>query len=472
MAAAAPLRLAGQGLTVATTAFDNPDPRGDTPPVSLHPAFPAAVALWFAALLGVGTMLLPVILLERAVEATRLAAVLPAAEPPLGFTARALIAVGAALLGAVLGVAIARRVARSHAPAGAARPSPAVRKPINAHDELGDEGLGSVAPPRRVRAVAQDRLLSDVLPHAPPPVEDAFAHSVASEPEDTLELSDLIADEVPELEQDDAPEPVPTFAEDLPMSDEPLAPFPTRAELERRRDDRRARPGKGPGGLERRLFLRRVEDEPLPFVAPSLARRTPDNENTVAEAPAVAHDIIEPAASAPEPPATPADLDAAPLKELGLVQLVQRLEASLDKRRAQVAATPAAPEVPPAAPAEFDAAPAEEAAQAMAEYFGKPLPQWSAEDEALAASFSLRPAAPTEEPDEGEPEPEGDYGSLLGLRSEAGAPDPARALPPQEPPRPFDRPAGEAAFARPTPGDADEALRRALATLQRMSGGN
>ncbi len=34
-------------------------------PISSHPAFPAIVALWFAALLGLGTLILPVGLLER-----------------------------------------------------------------------------------------------------------------------------------------------------------------------------------------------------------------------------------------------------------------------------------------------------------------------------------------------------------------------------------------------------------------------
>ena len=53
-------------------------------PVSLHPAFPAIVALWFAALLGIGSLVLPAALLDRVVSATSLASLLPAASPPLG----------------------------------------------------------------------------------------------------------------------------------------------------------------------------------------------------------------------------------------------------------------------------------------------------------------------------------------------------------------------------------------------------
>ena len=33
-------------------------------PISTHPAFPAIVALWFAALLGLGSLVLPAVLLE------------------------------------------------------------------------------------------------------------------------------------------------------------------------------------------------------------------------------------------------------------------------------------------------------------------------------------------------------------------------------------------------------------------------
>jgi len=85
-------------------------------PVSLHPAFPGIVALWFAALLGIGSLVLPSVLLDRVVSATGLASLLPAAAPPLGMTTRAIIAILGALAGAALGVAVARRVAAAHAP--------------------------------------------------------------------------------------------------------------------------------------------------------------------------------------------------------------------------------------------------------------------------------------------------------------------------------------------------------------------
>src|SRR6186997_504803 len=90
---------------VASIAFDSSGSRdASRPPISLHPAFPAVVALWFAALLGLGSMVLPVVLVERVVEITGLAALVPAASPPLGFMARGLIALVSAVAGATLGV--------------------------------------------------------------------------------------------------------------------------------------------------------------------------------------------------------------------------------------------------------------------------------------------------------------------------------------------------------------------------------
>src|SRR5688500_11745138 len=98
-------------------AFDSPyEEEAVQPPISLHPAFPAIVALWFAALLGVGSLVLPAVLLDRMVEVTGISALIPAASPPLGMTARSLIAIAGALVGAGLGVTIARRVASAHAP--------------------------------------------------------------------------------------------------------------------------------------------------------------------------------------------------------------------------------------------------------------------------------------------------------------------------------------------------------------------
>lgn len=98
--------------------------------ITAHPLFPAIVALWFAALFGLGSLAIRPSLIEGIVVAVGLDALVPAAAPPLGVTARMLIAVGMGVLGAVIGAVLARRLARpvaprKAAPRRAAHPSPA-----------------------------------------------------------------------------------------------------------------------------------------------------------------------------------------------------------------------------------------------------------------------------------------------------------------------------------------------------------
>lgn len=571
---------------------------GGKAPVSLHPAFPAVVALWFAALLGLGTLLVPIALLERFMLLTGVASTIPATAPPLGVTARLLIAVAGTVFGALFGWVIARRVAEAHKPTATARFSAASagRRPLSAHDDLDEEGIaaptGTQGTKRRSLAIAEDERKSDFLWAAPLPGEDlhdtappaAKAPTPAAEPEwtraepvadpaqepvvapaaeavavEALELSELAEDPaVSEFTR--APEPVTEHAEevfapqDFGANDVPVAQFPSAEELERRRiDRRRGAAARAPGGFERRLYLRRTADEPLPFVAPSLARRTPDNENTAAATLAVRMNFDAPAAAALEPyfeepmgdhaedPATAVDWENAPLGELGMIDLVHRLGASLEKRREQAVAQPAPTAVLAQVPKAFapvlpvddfdgsldgvEAAEADEAAQAMAAYFGKPagdpdpaaepaLPvarEWLAhrdepetDDGDLAASFRLplgegwtgaeaaaEPIEPTDvESVTDEEQEEAGYGSLLSLRNnpfqapreefvrvEEPAPttddvQPAVVFPAAS--RSFDPPSapqGQAPTAAAPPAEADEALRRALATLQRMSRG-
>ena len=80
-------------------------------PITAHPAFPGIVALWFAVLLGAGSLVVPVALWERIVAMLGVDGVLAAAAPPLGIKARAIIALVFAVLGALAGLAIARRMA-------------------------------------------------------------------------------------------------------------------------------------------------------------------------------------------------------------------------------------------------------------------------------------------------------------------------------------------------------------------------
>ena len=179
-------------------------------PVSQHPVFPAIVALWFAALLGIGSLLLPVMLFERAVQASGLAAAVPAAEPPLGVTARILIALVAAGIGVLTGLLIARKVAAAQrAPQPTAESTPRAfddtrsPRPILAHEELGAEGFdepvesGRAAPiPGRRRALSltdegEPSLLLDSAPLPGKDIEivlEAPTVDVEPEADEALEL--------------------------------------------------------------------------------------------------------------------------------------------------------------------------------------------------------------------------------------------------------------------------------------------
>lgn len=118
-------------------------------PVSAHPAFPTIVALWFAALLGIGSLVLPTVLFERASEATGLSSIIVAAQPPLGVTARIVIALVAAGIGVFSGLTIAGRVKAAHTPHASPQRSSAAldagkaapKRPISALEELGPYGL-------------------------------------------------------------------------------------------------------------------------------------------------------------------------------------------------------------------------------------------------------------------------------------------------------------------------------------------
>lgn len=82
-------------------------------PITRHPLFPAIVALWFAALFGVGSIIVSPALLERIVGATGLAKLMPMAAPPLGTTARILFALALTGLGGLIGLLAGRRVAQT-----------------------------------------------------------------------------------------------------------------------------------------------------------------------------------------------------------------------------------------------------------------------------------------------------------------------------------------------------------------------
>jgi hypothetical protein len=404
-------------------------------PISLHPAFPMIVALWFAALLGLGSLLVPAPLIERLVAASGISAIIPLAAPPLGFKARFVLSIAATLGGGLVGLIIARKVAGLHrreAPSPrfsqtVARSGVNARRPISAHDELGHIGLdGSSARGRRSLAIEVDEGPSELLEAGPlpggqlkvkemalprPEPEDLTEPEVDSEP---LELSGL---ELASL--DGGVDHAPGFsmlADEDGHGEQPAA---------RTHPTIRKTPAKP---VHKQIFTPvAVEDEAVDQPAPADLHFSPPSLTRFAslDTPALGHtdeptgvgatdgraeddlaalarqakdradglgldkcdsELEEPVASIHE-----SDWQDGALEDLGLVQLAQRLGSSIEKRRearaaaavAQMALSPVAPAPVTGAPVtgapitgapladDFGMAEAEDAAEAMAAYFGK-----------------------------------------------------------------------------------------------------
>lgn len=184
------------------------------PPISAHPAFPAIVALWFAALLGLGSLVLPAALFESLSEASGLSQFVVAAQPPLGATARLLIALAAAGLGALIGMVVARQVIVAAGPHSALRSERAgIKKPLSAHDELWADGIDAEPEPSDAPVYE---------PHVTAEADRAHADSRDVAGEAPAAVGWTVASDIPE--DDFAGDPL-----DLGVYDE-VAPFDRGAE--------------------------------------------------------------------------------------------------------------------------------------------------------------------------------------------------------------------------------------------------
>lgn len=127
-------------------------------PITAHRLFPALAALWFAALFGLASFAVPVELLQRVVVASGLPHLVAAAAPPLGFTARALVALLLTGLGGVIGLALGLRLSARHRVAidpatwAEVQDDAPVAPRVRARDAHPD------APPRRPLVVSADMI--------------------------------------------------------------------------------------------------------------------------------------------------------------------------------------------------------------------------------------------------------------------------------------------------------------------------
>ncbi len=372
--------------------------------ISKHPVFPAVVASWFAALLGFGSLVLPIALIEKLVSGLGISSVISAAAPPLGFTARIAIAAVAATIGAIAGLLIARKVvnsqneqqARDFVASDAADDDDtddAAMRPISAHEELGEDGFDEPfdlaeenpqAKPvsssanvstayngkRRALSVTDDSGPSEFLDLAPLPGGDVVFDEIAED--EPLELAELAGEGSGDTQQTEAIEDAPAapfnvdFAgADLDDSDEfrapQTAPFA----------DAHAGAGTAPDfAAPPQPFNNHPVEEPASFTAPADNLRkelaSMNNDSTP--------DFGVPPVQAPQPFANPEPQYAEPaaqvppmspvtdraLNDLGVAELVERFAAAL-QAKSQVDESPkhAAMAEPPAEIFEADQAPAE-----------------------------------------------------------------------------------------------------------------
>lgn len=426
-------------------------------PFNRHRLFPAVVALWFAVLPGLGIMAIGNSTLENTVLALHVDALVPAAAPPLGFTARALVALGLGLAGAVIGFMLARALARPRSQAadtaGAAPASTATEGEDFARLEAARDGL----PTRRRALTSQnaaeqapldDRLDAIGVIGTVPPVEPSI-----------LTLGDLPDLAPPPASTAPAPASTPAPAGDQapsPAHAADLAQLPL-AELVDRFTRALAARGNPPTGPVA------APDEPAPD-EPALAEPTPSPV-------APARFALAPSDPANDP-ADPRPFDMPQsLREAGLGNIEWFED---ENEEAEVEATLASL-LPPKRPRgsalpALDNAPAESGVPDItAETARWTLPELDADDvlgadDSCGSLLDMRPAGR-------QPAPLAPFVRVEDEAPEgADLPEPVVTFPRQTAPGSVVRLVGNGK-ATPDAGDSsDEALRDALAVLHRMSG--
>lgn len=182
------------------------------PPISSHPAFPGAVALWFAALFGLGTFVMPVGIFENLVTGTGLSGLISAAEPPLGTTAKLLISLIAALFGAGIGMLVAKRIGIAQSVKEASKQAEQEEFPP-LFKETEEKPADA---PEQVEAVSDDVEISEASPDAAKQEEPARPRSswrarlveggaAKAAEEEEVSAADRLVASLPKIDRDDAP---------------------------------------------------------------------------------------------------------------------------------------------------------------------------------------------------------------------------------------------------------------------------
>ena len=398
-------------------------------PITSNPLFPAVVALWFGALFGLGSLAVRSSLLEDLVLKSHIDLIIPAAAPPLGVTARILLALVMAAVGAMLGIMLTRRLTRpepevyerkrgakdlaAQSPRVRARdahPDAPARRPISAHDELGGapaiadnhasaSGPGMLANRRRALAIIHDEPQFVPLDLAPLPGGGAI------QPLDLAALA-LPADPAPQAAPAQLPaatppatpldwsQPAPVAAAQLPVATPaminprpPVATEPVTAEAAHRAGRQVFGMPPPEPQAPRQIFGIVAEGDHVPQDFVKAAGFQTPVFDTPEASPQVDRTAPDPAAAAPaEPLPSPASL--------GMTDLAARLAEAMRRRR-ELAQPPVAPVMAVPAGAAAEAAPAPEGPAAALPAMPTPFaPPAAAEPAAVPVLAQFTAAAP------------------------------------------------------------------------------
>ena len=452
----------------------NPDmavparPRLKAPPapVSAHRLFPAFAAIWFAALFGLGSLAISGEVLGAIVVKLGLPALVPATAPPLGFTAHLLVAFALTAVGGVIGLALGLRLRPQRevqAAEGGETPTPAAEPEaldvykVRARDAHPD------APPRR------PLVLTEAFAG---PLEDS-----AAEPEAPLLRRKPVQpeNETETRGAEPALETAPWIPEFSPGGTSAVRPLDLAAldlvDMDRLANTETADQFAPEPAVEAEPAIESTQEQssephaepeaepeaatPPVALAPALIAATPQMPSGFAAAlPDVADGTWSPVAGAP-------------LENLGLVQLIERLALAMAARKASDAQSPEA------------AQPTEAAPETASEQEVESGPELEPEPVFAPGPFSMAPSSNVAEAAQDAETPAVGSAREAILRRLGGiaAGEPHAAADGTLPP--FSRPAVVSASSFPAaaaaapgtsmPFETDEALRSALATLQRMT---
>ncbi len=301
------------------------------------------VPVWFAVTFALSSLAVRGAIIERMVLASGLDLILPMATPPLGNTARFLIAALFAAVGAALGWGVMKMLRPATRPAAPAEPvwpseerirlrevdahpDAPLRAPIRAHAELGPQGFDHV-PPEALAPAPQA-----YAPYTPPPLAPA---AFAPEPvahEAPRVFTPPVIEPAPVIETVARPEPLvepmPVLAPVAPVvpafeAAAPLAPAPAPV------------PALSSAWLESETPFIATEPQPVAEPAPS-----PPETTKPAGFP------LPPA----QGPSAAEHIARAPIDALSHVELIERLAIAMERRRSADAAKAPAPAQPQSAP--------------------------------------------------------------------------------------------------------------------------